>query len=358
MATQTYSTNYPKIMRLFTIIIVAALLAVFTPKAGFAASVPTLSITEVKAGVSVTVHGTNFPSNVDFTARMDVLGNYAIGGTVVGSFNSSSGTFDATFNIPASLKNERTVGIRVDGTGGWYSYNAFTNNTSSVVVNNPPATGTTLKNFIEVIGVKANETITVQARNFPANQTFKIRIGTFKNFSKDFVVVGSVNSGTGGSFTFNVTLPSMQKDVELFTIRLDSPEKNYAYNIFKNITSGTTTPGASPTPAPVTGICQVQNTSPIRNLAVREDFDAIWTVKNTSNKNWELSAVDYKFISGSKIHTGADMFDLPVTVKPGESINIIVDMLAPATAATYAANWALVQGGTTLCTLPLTVIVR
>jgi hypothetical protein len=348
------------IMRFFTAIVIAALFAAFVPQAGFAASYPSLSFTEIKSGVSVTVHGENFPKNVDFNARMDVIGNYAIGGTVVGSFNSGSGSFDKTFNIPASLKNEKYIAIRVDGVGGWYSYNWFTNNTSGVVSTPTPTTpSTTQKNYVEVIGVKANDYIVVQANNFPANQNFKIRIGTFKNFSKDYVVAGNVNSGKGGSFQFSVDLPTMQKDVDLFTIRLDSPEKNYAYNVFKNITSGVSTPTTgTTTPIPTSGTCQIISISPSTALSTRADFDAVWNVKNTSGKNWELTQVDYKFISGSQLQKYEKLYDLPVTVKPGETIKIRVDMLAPTTTGIYATNWAIVQGKTTLCTLPLTVRVK
>lgn len=351
-----FSQSQSKVMRFFSAIVIAALFAAFIPQAVFAASYPSLAITEVKSGESVTVHGSNFPKNVDFTARMDVMGNYAIGGTVVGTFNSGSGSFDIKFNIPSSLKDHQYIALRVDGTGGWYSYNWFTNKTSGVVVT-PTQTTSTLKNFIEVIGVKADDYIVVKAQNFPADQTFKIRIGTFKNFANDYVVVGSVNSGKGGSFQFSVDLPKMDKDSELFTIRLDSPEKNYAFNVFKNITGGVTAPTTGSTPNTVSGTCVVSS-SPSKTLGIREDFDAVWTVKNTSSKNWQLDSVDYKYVSGSKTHKYNDRYDLPMTVKPGETIKITVDMMAPATAGTYATNWAIVQGSTTLCTLPLTITVK
>ena len=353
-----YTQTHPKIMRFFTAIVIAALFVALIPQAVFAAGVPSLTITEIISGVSVSVHGSNFPQNVEFTARMDVMGNYAIGGTVVGSFNSGTGSFDATFNVPASLKTAGTIALRVDGTGGWYSYNAFVNNSSSVVVSPTIPSNTTLKNYVEVIGVKADDMILVQARNFPAKQTFQIRIGTFKNFSKDFVVAGNISSGLGGSFQFTVDLPPMQKDADLFTIRLDSPQKSYSYNVFKNVTSGSVVPGSSPTPTPVSGTCLVVSTQPTRTLALREDFDGVWTIKNTSASNWELSEVDYKYISGTQMQNNGSTFDLGVTVKPGESVTIIVDMTAPATAGKYATNWALMKGSTTLCALPLSVTVK
>jgi hypothetical protein len=353
--------------RVFSAIVVATLLAVMLPFTVFAA-VPIISIKEVKAGESVTVHGSNFPANVDFTVRLDEFGDLAVNGIIVGTINSGTGSFDATFTIPAELKNEQTIAIRMDGTGGWYSYNWFNNKTGTFTVPTtaPTTVSTTVvtgsKPFIEVIGVKANDTITVQARRFPANQTFQIRIGTFKNFFKDFVVVGSVNSGTGGDFQFSVKLPTMQAGVELFTVRVDSPQKNYAYNTFKNITSGTTGPVTNPTPGstpvPASGTCQITSTIPTSALQLRADFDAVWTVKNTSGSDWDLSQVDYKFISGTRLHKYGDLFDLGVTVRNGETVSIRVDMMAPATAGTYATNWAIMRGGTTLCTLPISVTVR
>jgi hypothetical protein len=93
-------------------------------------------------------------------------------------------------------------------------------------------------------------------------------------------------------------------------------------------------------------------------MPVRNDFDAIFTVKNTSDKNWEAAAVDLKFLSGAKMQKYADLYDLPKLVKPGESITLRVDMLAPDKAGVYVANWGLVSGSTTLCKMALGVVVK
>lgn len=344
---------YTYVPRLMAAILVAALIAAFLPQAGFAASVPTLTIKEVKVGESVTVHASNFPTNVAFTVRMDRLGNYALGGTIVGYVNSGSGSFDATYPIPDSLQDEKYIAIRMDGVGGWYSYNWFTNKTSAVVTPTPTST----KPYIEVIAVDANERITVQAHRFPAGQTFRIRIGSFKNFFKDYVVVGTIYSGQGGSFKFNVDLPETVKGVDLVTVRLDSPEKQYAYNAFKNVDSGTV-PVNGGTQTPAYGTCQIQSTYPKRIMSKGEDFDAVWTVKNTSSRDWLASSVDYKFVSGSQLHKYLDRYDFKETIKAGETVKIVVDMIAPAQAGTYAVNWSIVEGNTTLCTMPLTIVVR
>ncbi len=222
------------------------------------------------------------------------------------------------------------------------------------------AAETSNKPYIEILGVKANESVTVQAQRFPANETFNIRVGSFTNFFKDYVVVGTIDSGQGGSFKFTVQLPSTVKGVEMVTIRLDSSQKHYAYNAFKNVNSGTVIPvtGPTPIPTPVSGNCQISSTSPTGWVSTRDDFDVIWTVKNTSTTTWELNTVDYKFISGTQLYKYGNMYDLMQTVKPGESVKIVVDAVAPNQSGTYAMNWAIVNGSTTLCTLPATIYVK
>ncbi|MEM5774144.1 MAG: NBR1-Ig-like domain-containing protein [Anaerolineaceae bacterium] len=351
-------------MRVFSAAAIAVLIAALLPFPVFAA-VPTITIKEIKSGESVTVQGTNFPKYIDFTVRMDKTGNYAIGGIVVGTIHSGNGSFEGTFQIPSSLKDQAEIAIRMDGAGGWYSYNWFENKKSSgggqTTPTPTPGTGTSTKPRIDVIGVLANDRITVQAKNFPANQIFRIRIGTFANFFRDYVYVGTVDSGKGGDFQFTVDLPAMKAGVDRFTIRLDSAQKYYAYNVFKNVTSGvtgTTTPPTSGTSTPIAGSCQITSKQPTGTLAKNADFDAVWTVKNTGSATWYLDEVDYRYVSGSRIHKYNDVYDLSKTVKPGESITIRVDMTAPSTAGTYAVNWAIVRSNTTLCTLPLTITVK
>ncbi len=353
--------NHTSFLRIFSAAAIAVLIAAILPISAIAA-VPTITIKEVKPGESVTVHGSNFPKFIDFTVRMDETGNYAIGGIIVGTIHSGEGSFDGTFQIPSSLKDEPKIAIRMDGAGGWYSYNWFENKKSSGGGQNTPtpttSTGTGVKPRIDVIGVVANDRITVQARNMPANQTFRIRIGTYANFFRDYVYAGYIESGKGGDFQFTVDLPSMKVGVDRFTIRLDSPQKFYAYNVFKNITSGTTGTTTPPTSTPVAGSCQITSKKPTTTLAKNTDFDAVWTVKNTGSSTWYTDEVDYRYVSGSRLYKYDDIYDLPGTVKPGASITIRVDMTAPANAGTYAMNWALVRSKTTLCTLPLTITVK
>ncbi len=115
---------------------------------------------------------------------------------------------------------------------------------------------------------------------------------------------------------------------------------------------------ASPvaTVASSTNSCVVTVTSPNGSIVVGNKFDAIWTVKNTSGKEWNSDSSDYKFVSGTKMQE-KDFYDFTRTIKDGESGKIIVGMKAPGESGVYNANWAIVTGSTTLCTMSVSVTV-
>ncbi len=227
-----------------------------------------------------------------------------------------------------------------------------------------PETAAAKTYFIQITAVDKNQTITVKATGFPTKTDFRVRVGPFDNFNKKAVDLGAVNTGTTGSFTFNVTLPKVVKDVKLVTVRLDSAKGHYSYNVFTNADLGKIAkspdawlPSTPPTPTPtpvVTAACQVVSTRPTQSMKVRTDFDAVWTLKNTGQTTWDKNSIDYRYRSGEKIYKRAAAYDLPKSVKPGETIKIVVDMVAPAKAGTYKTEWILGN----LCSLPLTITVK
>ncbi len=85
------------------------------------------------------------------------------------------------------------------------------------------------------------------------------------------------------------------------------------------------------------------------------DFDGRWKIKNTGTDTWSTSAVDVKYLSGTKFQTKVDIFDLPASVAPGGDITIIIDMRAPETLGRYTSSWGLVQGSTTICVMSVTL---
>ncbi len=348
----------------FSKIFLALLLMVFTLSlaAPVSAADPRISIIAVKVDELITVRTSDFPANVTFTVRMDVAGNMGIDGIVVGETNSGiGGAFDVSYRIPAELRGVKTIAVRFESANGYYAYNWFNNRTSGTTTppvstpSNPiPVTGA--KPALTIIGVEANDSVTVEARNLPAYTTFTVRIGPYYTFFRDYAIMPSVVSDAYGVARFTLDLPDVVMDESLVTVRIDGGGR-YAFNAFRNVDTGTVDSGGS-IPVTSTGTCQVVSVTPNSSITARSEFDAVWKIKNTSGKTWTLNSVDYKYVSGSKMQKYDDRYDLNEEVKSGETITVVVDMKAPADAGWYTTNWALVQGSTTLCNLPLTLRVR
>lgn len=105
--------------------------------------------------------------------------------------------------------------------------------------------------------------------------------------------------------------------------------------------------------------CQVISQKPANgsSFAGRDDFDAKWTLRNIGRREWDSNSVDYFYVKGDKFHK-VDAYDLPKSVKFGETIEVIVDMVAPKNSGSYATNWSLRVGSETFCPLSLTIVVK
>lgn len=339
--------------RLLTGTLIFAMLALALPTPASAAY-PTFNIIKVIADQSVTIRAYDFPANMKFIVRMDYSGNRAEDGMAVAEFNTGQGgSFEATIMIPTQLKGAGAIAIRLESAEGYYAYNAFTNHSSDVVQPQPiPVTGE--KPRLTVVSVRANESVTVEARNLPANTTFTVRVGPYYTFFREYVTAPSIRSDANGYASWTIDLPSVVKNVEMVTVRIDGGGR-YAFNAFKNVTGGTT--GGN---IPVTGSssCRLVSTSPTGSVSAGADLDLTWTVKNTGTRTWKVSSVDYKYVSGAEFHKRGDRYDISETVEPGETVKLVVDVVAPKTAGSYSTNWALVEGNTTICNLSYTLRVK
>lgn len=223
---------------------------------------------------------------------------------------------------------------------------------------------------INIIGVLKNSEILVQAVNFPQNQTWSVRIGTYYGFRNDNVTVGTIDAPNGGTFEFAVKLPSVVKDANLISVRLDSQNKDTVYNAFYNVTRGSVPSFSSGSiEIPVTGTGGTQDTgnlacsmasitltSPVI-MPANTSFTTTWNVINTGNSNLNLHSIDYKYIDGTVLQQNGNLYDFPSTVTPGNSINLSVSMMSPAQSGIYTSNWAVVAGSTVICNIPVTIIV-
>lgn len=216
--------------------------------------IPTISITSVQADQTVTIQTHNFPANDTFNVLMNTIGTKGIGGVQVATWSSGTGgTQTATFNIPASLRGQRMIAIRLESpTSGFFSYNWFNNNTSGSI----PSTGATatpsrpIPTF-SITGVVRGQTVTIQTKNFPANDTFNVLMNNIGTKGVGGTSAGTWNSGAGGTQTATFTIPAAFANNALIAIRLESPSSGFfAYNWFFNNTTSGGTPGAGATPPP------------------------------------------------------------------------------------------------------------
>ncbi len=120
----------------------------------------------------------------------------------------------------------------------------------------------------------------------------------------------------------------------------------------------TATPSATPTRSDLN--CQVISSSPsnYQTMSVGQDFDGHWTLKNTGSNTWDQASVDFSYVSGTKFQTKVDAIDLPATVSNGNTVDVIIDMIAPTNAGNYQATWALREGSVYFCYVNVNITVK
>jgi hypothetical protein len=142
-----------------------------------------------------------------------------------------------------------------------------------------------------------------------------------------------------------------------------------SYVVITTVNKGTAT-ALAPTKilVPATGTpggplsCKVISVKPAQNkiFSPKTQFDMQVVVQNTGTSNWDPNVIDIKYFSasGAKIHEGADIYDFPAIVAPGEQYSFAIDMLAPVSPGSYSEAWGLVQGSNVLCQWSVSIVVQ
>jgi LysM repeat protein len=99
--------------------------------------------------------------------------------------------------------------------------------------NPPPPPVGTIPTFT-IVSVVANQSVTIQTSNFPANQQFDVLMGAYGTKGVNGVWVTTTASGNGGSFTTTYTIPASLRGLNQIAIRLQSPSGYFSYNWFHN----------------------------------------------------------------------------------------------------------------------------
>jgi hypothetical protein len=198
------------------------------------------AIVSVEPNRTVTIQTANFPANTAFVALMDAYGTQAANGIRVGRFNSGQGgKFRLTLNIPDYLRDEARIAIRLEAPAtGYYTYNWFYN--TGTGTGGPYEDPGPIYQGIPTIGIASvvrNQTVTIRTNNFPANARFRVRMGHIGTRAENGILVGTIDSGKGGSFLVTFDIPAGLKGDARIAIRLDSTAGGYySYNWFYNNT--------------------------------------------------------------------------------------------------------------------------
>ena len=132
----------------------------------------------------------------------------------------------------------------------------------------------------------------------------------------------------------------------------------YVPVVYPTSTPGTVTATSTATNATaVNYACSItsKNIADNTEFAPNEEFDATWTIKNTGSLDWEADQIDYRYVSGTQTYKFNSVYDFPASVKTGDSITIIVDMVAPSSEASYETFWGVFYSSTNFCTLPMRI---
>jgi hypothetical protein len=101
---------------------------------------------------------------------------------------------------------------------------------------------------ISITSVVADQTVTIQTHNYPANQNFVVTMGPMGTQGINGFYVTTINSGNGGSFPATFTIPPQLQGSYQISIRLQSAQGYYSYNWFYNNTTNPPGTGTGGTP--------------------------------------------------------------------------------------------------------------
>ncbi len=206
-----------------------------------------------------------------------------------------------------------------------------------------------------IVSVDKDVSVTIKTANFPANQTFTVRMGVFGTLGVGGTVVGTTDSGSGGSFEATYDIPLSLQGAGRIAIRMDSPQGFFSFNWFANNTSAVTaTPAPTTTPAPgFHGIPTFSIVSVDEGTSV-----TIQTNNFPANKDFtvRIGKIGTKGIGGevvATINSGdggvfEETFDIPEDLASNSRLAIRMD----APGGFFAFNWFWNTASTTTTATP------
>jgi len=223
----------------------------------------------------------------------------------------------------------------------YYAYNWFWNNTAPAPAATavPEVPGYVGIPTFTISAVVKDSSVTIQTNNIPAGQTFTVRMGEYGTLGIGGVVVDSVDSGSGGSFSKTFTIPAALAGRYKIAIRMETSNGYYyAYNWFYNATApadGNTTDKGGYTGYPTFTISDVE-----RNMAVDIEItnlpaDQTFTVKMGEYLTMGLGGIEVGTFESGEGGSLKKTFSIPAALADRSKIAIRFD----SPEGYYAYNW-------------------
>ena len=301
--------------------------------------------------------------------------DYQIGTGAISSFwafrERADGLYfnaDVDLSLLAGKNVKFILAVNNDGTysdddkGLWVAPRIERGSTSTIPPVPPPSTGCTDRvAFIADVTVPDG---TVMVPNFSFTKTWRLKnIGTCTwtpAYSATFISGDPMNAVFPAPLTMNVA-PGQSVDV---SVNMVSPAATGSYRgnwALKNAVGtvfalGTNSNipfwvlirvgGGGPFPTPPPGAC-TNRAAFVSDVTIPDNsfitantpFTKIWRLRNTGTCTWN-TAYSTTFVSGDSM-SAVFPVPLPMTVVPGQSVDVAVNMVAPSIAGTYKGNWSL-----------------
>jgi hypothetical protein len=208
---------------------------------GDAVVYPTFAITAVDGNSYVEIRTDNLPAGENFTVTMGLMGTQGIGGYVVATtYSGTGGSISVQYTIPAALYNQSQIAIRLKGqSSGYYAYNWFYNSDANVGSSpSPPAASSGYSGIptFSISAVERNVDVTISPKNFPPNETFRVRMNWMGTQGVAGTIAQTVTSDASGNLNdITYAIPGFLSGSHQIAIRLESTTSGYfAYNWFYN----------------------------------------------------------------------------------------------------------------------------
>lgn len=200
-----------------------------------------------------------------------------------------------------------------------------------------PASAYTGIPTISIVDVVEDTSVTIKTNNFPANETFTVRMGPFGTQAIGGTVVGTTPSGAGGSFEVTYSIPAGLAGSNMIAIRMDSASGYYSYNWFYNSEDNTpVTPDPGYTGIPTFTIVEVVEDTTVKirtsNFPANTDF----TVRMGPYGTKAIGGVEVATTNSGAGGVFEETYNIPASLAGSSLIAIRMD--SP-TGYYYAYNW-------------------